>query len=69
MSRYLALVPAAGSGSRFGGPSPKQYLQLNNRPLMWHTLQVLSQVEAISEVAVVISPMNGLMISTGIYPS
>ncbi len=45
MSRYLALVPAAGSGSRFGGPSPKQYLQLNNRPLMWHTLQVLSQVQ------------------------
>jgi 2-C-methyl-D-erythritol 4-phosphate cytidylyltransferase len=58
MSRYLALVPAAGSGSRFGGPSPKQYLQLNNRPLMWHTLQVLSQVEAISEVAVVISPAD-----------
>lgn len=58
MSRYLALVPAAGSGSRFGGPSPKQYLQLNNRPLMWHTLQVLSQVAAISEVAVVISPAD-----------
>ncbi|RMC97847.1 2-C-methyl-D-erythritol 4-phosphate cytidylyltransferase [Aquitalea palustris] len=56
MSRYLALVPAAGSGSRFGGPSPKQYLQLNNRPLMWHTLQVLSQVAAISRVVVVISP-------------
>ena len=58
MSRYLALVPAAGSGSRFGAPSPKQYLQLNNRPLMWHTLQVLCQVEAISEVVVVISPCD-----------
>ncbi|WP_159878935.1 MULTISPECIES: 2-C-methyl-D-erythritol 4-phosphate cytidylyltransferase [Aquitalea] len=56
MNRYLALVPAAGSGSRFGGPSPKQYLQLNGRPLMWHTLQALSQVEAISEVVLVLSP-------------
>lgn len=56
MTRYLALVPAAGSGSRFGGPSPKQYLQLNGRPLMWHTLQALSQVEAISEVVLVLSP-------------
>lgn len=58
MSRYLALVPAAGSGSRFGGPSPKQYLQLNGRPLMWHTLQALSQVEAISEVVLVLSPSD-----------
>jgi len=58
MSRFLALVPAAGSGSRFGGPSPKQYLQLNNRPLMWHTLQTLAQIEAISEVVVVISPAD-----------
>ena len=56
MSRFIALVPAAGSGSRFGAPSPKQYLQLNGRPLMWHTLSVLSQVAAIDEVAVVISP-------------
>lgn len=58
MNRYLALVPAAGSGSRFGGPSPKQYLQLNGRPLMWHTLQALSQVEAISEVVLVLSPSD-----------
>ncbi|WP_059286944.1 hypothetical protein [Aquitalea magnusonii] len=27
MSRYLALVPAAGSGSRFGGPSPILFKQ------------------------------------------
>lgn len=56
--RYLALVPAAGSGSRFGGPSPKQYLQLNGRTLMWHTLMTLSRVEAIEQVAVVISPAD-----------
>lgn len=58
MSRYIALVPAAGSGSRFGAPSPKQYLQLNGKPLMWHTLKTLASVAAIDEVAVVISAQD-----------
>lgn len=56
MSRLVALVPAAGSGSRFGAPSPKQYLQLLGHPLMWHTLATLAAVPAVDEVAVVISP-------------
>ncbi|RQW26552.1 2-C-methyl-D-erythritol 4-phosphate cytidylyltransferase [Rhodobacteraceae bacterium CH30] len=56
MSAYIALVPAAGSGSRFGAPSPKQYLQLLGKPLMWHTLSVLAAVPAITRVVVVISP-------------
>ena len=56
MSAYIALVPAAGSGSRFGAPSPKQYLQLLGKPLMWHTLSVLAAVPAMTRVVVVISP-------------
>lgn len=55
---YIALVPAAGSGTRFGGPSPKQYLQLLGRPLMWYTLHTLSQVKAIDQVALVLSPQD-----------
>jgi len=31
MARYFALVPAAGAGARFGGATPKQYLQANIR--------------------------------------
>ena len=58
MSRTVALVPAAGVGSRFGAASPKQYLQLLDKPLMWHTLSALCAVEAIDEVAVVISPTD-----------
>ncbi|QEL54386.1 2-C-methyl-D-erythritol 4-phosphate cytidylyltransferase [Chromobacterium paludis] len=56
MTDMIALVPAAGSGSRFGAPSPKQYLQLNGHPLMWHTLATLAAVPAISRVVVVVSP-------------
>ncbi|MFB9160285.1 2-C-methyl-D-erythritol 4-phosphate cytidylyltransferase [Chromobacterium violaceum] len=58
MARMIALVPAAGSGSRFGAPSPKQYLQLNGKPLMWHTLATLAAVPDVDEVAVVISPQD-----------
>ncbi|MDF0606394.1 2-C-methyl-D-erythritol 4-phosphate cytidylyltransferase [Neisseriaceae bacterium TC5R-5] len=55
MSSYLALVPAAGSGSRLGATRPKQYLQLNGKPLLWHTLSTLAAVPAISQVTVVLA--------------
>lgn len=36
-----ALVPAAGSGRRFGGEVPKQYLQAAGKPLIEHALSAL----------------------------
>lgn len=36
-----ALVPAAGSGRRFGGDVPKQYLHAAGKPLIGHTLEAL----------------------------
>lgn len=36
-----ALVPAAGSGRRFGGEVPKQYLQAAGKPLIAHALGAL----------------------------
>ncbi|RXZ45368.1 2-C-methyl-D-erythritol 4-phosphate cytidylyltransferase [Crenobacter cavernae] len=56
MSRLIALVPAAGSGSRIGTAVPKQYLPLAGRPLLAHTLAALLVHPAIDAVAVVISP-------------
>lgn len=41
MSAIWAIVPAAGRGERFGGGVPKQYLELNGRPLLAHALQRL----------------------------
>lgn len=58
MSRHVALVPAAGVGSRFGADCPKQYLPLAGHPLMWHTLSVLCAVPGIDEVALVLSPQD-----------
>ncbi|TCP11097.1 2-C-methyl-D-erythritol 4-phosphate cytidylyltransferase [Crenobacter luteus] len=56
MSRRVALVPAAGSGSRVGAAIPKQYLPLAGRPLLAHTLDALIAHPGVDAVAVVISP-------------
>lgn len=57
MSRhYYAVIPAAGTGSRFGGELPKQYLPLNGVPLIRHTLQALLSDVRIMQIAVVLSP-------------
>ena len=56
MPRYFAIVPAAGSGSRFGAEKPKQYLSLLGRPLIFHTLAALVACPEIERVWVVLSP-------------
>ncbi|WP_148715994.1 2-C-methyl-D-erythritol 4-phosphate cytidylyltransferase [Chitinolyticbacter meiyuanensis] len=52
----IALLPAAGSGSRMGSATPKQYLDLLGKPLIWHTLAALARVPALSRIIVVLSP-------------
>lgn len=57
MSRSIfAIIPAAGSGSRFGGDTPKQYLPLQGQPLIRHTLSALLADARIREIVVVLAP-------------
>jgi len=56
MPRHFAIVPAAGSGSRFGSEKPKQYLSLLGRPLLHHTLAALAACPEIDRVWVVLAP-------------
>lgn len=42
---HWIVVPAAGSGRRFGDGVPKQYLALGGRPVIVHTLQRLLRSE------------------------
>lgn len=50
-----ALVPAAGSGRRFGGEVPKQYLQAAGRPLIEHALDALLSHPAVDGVVVALA--------------
>ena len=49
------IIPAAGVGKRMGSNTPKQYLNLNNKTVIEHTLSVFDQHESISEIVVAIS--------------
>lgn len=50
-----ALVPAAGTGRRFGGEVPKQYLQVAGKPLIEHALNALLSHRAIDGVVVALA--------------
>ncbi len=55
-----AVVPAAGIGLRMGGDTPKQYLELQGRRVIDHTLQRLLDHPRIEGIYVVLSPADDL---------
>lgn len=50
-----AVVPAAGSGRRFGGELPKQYARIGGRPLLQWTLERLLAHQQVDGVVVVLA--------------
>ncbi len=56
MSRYIALIPAAGVGARFGAGKPKQYVEIGGQTVLQHTLDIFLTSPLIDHVAVVLSP-------------
>lgn len=55
-SNHFALIPAAGTGSRFGDAHPKQYATLGRRSMLEHAALALLADERINTVYVVLSP-------------
>jgi 2-C-methyl-D-erythritol 4-phosphate cytidylyltransferase len=58
-SRFFALVPCAGTGSRAGTAGPKQYERIAGQPMVWHTLAALQAVRRIARTLVVVAPNDG----------
>ncbi len=54
--RYYALIPAAGYGSRFRGPLPKQYWMLDGKPVLVHSLERLAVAFPLQEIHVAVAP-------------
>jgi 2-C-methyl-D-erythritol 4-phosphate cytidylyltransferase len=52
-----ALIPAAGSGSRFAAAQPKQYLALAGKPMLWHAVAALCR-PPVETVFVVLAPAD-----------
>ena len=58
-SRFYALVPCAGTGSRAGTNGPKQYERIAGQPMVWHTLAAFAAVRRIARTMVVVAPGDG----------
>ena len=58
MMRCVALIPAAGTGSRVGDGCPKQYMTLLGKPMLAYSMRVLVNHPRVSAVFVVISPVD-----------
>jgi 2-C-methyl-D-erythritol 4-phosphate cytidylyltransferase len=53
--RLWCIVPAAGSGRRFGADIPKQYLPLAGKPMIEHTLERLAACPEVAGFLVVLA--------------
>lgn len=50
----VAIIAAAGQGSRMGGKRAKQFLELAGIPIIFHTLRRFEECEAIQEIILVL---------------
>lgn len=66
MNKYIAIVPAAGVGSRMQADRPKQYLMLHGKTILDHTVERLLSHPAISEVVVAVSEEDEYFSDTAI---
>ena len=55
---HIALIPAAGIGSRYGAATPKQYAPLLGTPMLQHTLNLFAANPRIAHIAVIIAPAD-----------
>jgi 2-C-methyl-D-erythritol 4-phosphate cytidylyltransferase len=53
--RCFLVLPAAGSGQRMAASTPKQYLLLNNKPVIQHTLERIAAHPALSKVVIALA--------------
>jgi len=49
-----AIIVAAGTGSRFGSPTPKQFLEIHGKPVIIHTLERFESCPQINEIVLVL---------------
>ena len=56
--RAVAVIPAAGRGTRMPGAVPKQFRQLLGRPVLWHTLRCFEETPSVAGIIVALNPAD-----------
>jgi len=52
--RIIVLIPAAGSGSRIGGKTSKQFLEIGGKAILLHTLERFQNCEVVDNIIVAV---------------
>jgi len=50
----VAIIVAAGSGSRIGSDKPKQFLEIHGKPIIIHTLERFASCDTVDEIVLVL---------------
>jgi 2-C-methyl-D-erythritol 4-phosphate cytidylyltransferase len=53
--KTTAIIVAAGSGSRFNSETPKQFLEINGRPVVEHTIRRFESAPSIDAIVLVLA--------------
>ena len=67
-TRFFALIPCAGSGSRAGTVQPKQYQPVGGLPMVLHTLGAFAGEPRVTDVLVVVAPGDAELNAVQIVP-
>ena len=51
MNKYAVIV-AGGSGTRMGGATPKQFILVNNKPVLYYSLQTF--LNAFADIQIIL---------------
>ena len=62
--KNVVILLASGTGSRFGGDIPKQFVEINGRMIVEYTIDVCMATPCIDEVVIVVSDMYLEMMKT-----
>ena len=58
MIKKIAVIVAAGSGVRMGSATPKQFLLLQQKPVLWHSISAFQNAFKDIEILLVVSPQH-----------
>lgn len=53
---WYAIIVAGGTGNRFGGPIPKQFLELNGKSVLSHSITQFFQVSRLQKLVIATHP-------------
>lgn len=56
--RFFVLIPAAGTGTRMGVSLPKQYLEIQGKPVLQYVLEAFAACDGIERICVLAGPQD-----------